>query len=32
LQAEEQTGIKKEVIATFPTVKTHELKGDIKEG
>lgn len=30
--AEEQTGIKKEVIATFPTVKVHELKDDIKEG
>ena len=32
LQAVERTGIKKEVIVTFPTVKAHELRVDIKEG
>ena len=31
-QVEENVGIKKEVVATFPTVKIRELKVDIKEG
>jgi hypothetical protein len=28
---QEQTGIKKEVVDTFPTVKTYELRVDIKD-
>jgi hypothetical protein len=32
LQPVEQTGLKMEVIVTFPTVRAHELKVDIKEG
>ena len=28
---QEQTGIKRDVVATFPTVKTHELKVDIRD-
>ncbi|KAG0615490.1 hypothetical protein M758_5G045500 [Ceratodon purpureus] len=30
-EVQEQTGIKREVVATFPTVKTHELKVDIRD-
>ena len=32
LQLVQQTGIKKEVIISFPTVKASDLKVDIKEG
>jgi hypothetical protein len=31
-QVEDNVGIKKDIVATFPTVKTRELKVDIKEG